>query len=124
MPDSYEEVEERGQSAFEEWAERHPHLSNAIASFTGGALTSIAVVAAGEPPGTIVLAAAAVSVTIFLFCELFTRLLGRPVLGGGRGARGSDAPGDPETASWFDRVFGGSDGDGGGGGGGGDGGGG
>jgi hypothetical protein len=123
MPDSREEIEEQGTeieerqaTAFEEWADEHPHLANLLCGFTTGAITSVAVALAGEPEDVIVLAIAAVTLTVFLFCELVTRFLGRSLLGSGQYLYTGD---DPRTAAWAETFFGGGDGGGGDGGGGG-----
>jgi hypothetical protein len=110
VPEPSKDIEKGTTSAFERWADDHPHLANAFSGLVTGPITGVAVALAGEPAGMVALAIVAVGAATVLMCEYFTFVLGRSLLGTGRPLYTGD---DPRTAAWTETFFGGGDGGGG-----------
>jgi uncharacterized membrane protein YgcG len=112
-----EEVEERVSSAFADWAERHHHVANAMAGVFMAAPFTAAVALSGEPTGTVAFAFLGITIVVYAFFELASRLAGRPVLPRLLGDRGDGQYDDHGGAGQSDGWSGGDGGGDGGGGG-------
>lgn len=88
MPEPAKRIPGSTDSAFERWAEAHPHRAHALAGLLIAAITALTIALLRAPAGTVALAGAGLGAATVLMLEYFLLVTGHSMLGSGPDPRG------------------------------------